>query len=225
MIYEDNSKNKIEYLGEKFSKDLLSYKVIIIGRYGVGKTTIIHKLMDKDCDGEYAPTKTIDVKNIQFKVNDTIIQLNIWDCCGNDKYALNTPNLFKNASIAILVYAINDKEKSFMELKNWYNMLKENSEGSMIFLIGNKNDLDKEREVKIEEAEIYKDNYEDIKIFFETSALNGNNIDKLLENIAISIYEKNENDKNDVDISTRKTIALDKEDFKKKGKKKKKRCC
>ena len=31
-------------------------------------------------------------------------------------------------------------------------------------------------------------------MFFETSTLNGENIDKLLENISISIYEKNKND-------------------------------
>ena len=59
---------------------------------------------------------SIDIKNIQFKVNDTIIQISIWDCCGNDKFALNTLNLFKNVSIAILIYAINDKQ-SFMFLK------------------------------------------------------------------------------------------------------------
>ena len=75
MIYEDKSKYKVEYLGEKFSKDLTFYKLIIIGRYGFGKKTIISKLMKKEIDNEYAPTMNIDIKNIQFKVNDTIIQI------------------------------------------------------------------------------------------------------------------------------------------------------
>ena len=160
---KDKSKYEIEYLGEKFSKDLLSYKVIAIGRYGVGKTTTINTLMDKkDKDKEYSPTMSIDIKNIQFKVNDKIIQLNIWDCCGNDKFALSTPNLFKNVSIAILIYAINDR-KSYDKLEQWHNMLKENSYGSIIFLIGNKNDLEeKEREVTIEEGETFKNNNKDI---------------------------------------------------------------
>ena len=218
MTYkEDNSKYKIEYNGEKFSNDLLTYKVIVIGRYGVGKTSIINKLMDRAFDKEYSPTMSIDIKNIQAKVNNEILQINIWDCCGNDKFALNTPNLFKNASIAILVYAINDKEKSFKELKNWHNMLKQHSYESIIFLIGNKSDLENEREVTLEDVEIfYKNEYDDIKISFETSALNGSNIDKLLENIAITIYE------NDADNGLKKTITISKEDLtKKKGKKKK----
>jgi len=224
MIYEDNNEYKVEYFGEKFTKDLASNKLIIIGKYGVGKTTTIHKLMSKEIDKEYSPTMSIDIKNIQVKVNDTIIQISIWDCCGNDKFALNTPNLFKNVSVAILIYAINDKQ-SFDVLGKWYNMLKENSGDSIIFLIGNKNDLEEKREVTIEEGETFKNNYIDIKIFLETSALKSINIDKLLHNIATSIYEKNKRLENEEDNAIRHTITIVKEDFSKKGKKIKKGCC
>ena len=160
-MYENNNNYKVEYIGEKFTKDLLCYKIIIIGRYGVGKTTIINKIMEKVVDKEYAPTLSIDIKNIQVKVNDEIIQIQIWDSCGNDKFALNTPNLFKNVSIAIIAYAINDK-KSYEELGEWYNMLNKYSKDSIIYLIGNKNDLEKERKVTTKDVEIFKNNYDDI---------------------------------------------------------------
>ena len=231
MIYEDEidkSKYKIVYTGEKFSKEYTAYKVIVIGRYGVGKTSIINSLMGKEVDGEYEPTMSIDIKNIQAKVNDKIIQIQIWDCCGNDKYAQSTPNLFKDAYITLLVYAINDKEKSFNDLDNWYHILKEHSYDSIIFLIGNKNDLEKEREVQIEDAEEYKNNHDGIKIFLETSALYRNNMDKLLDNIAISIYKKETNDENKLDNAMKAgRITLNKEDFSKikEGDKKKKRNC
>ena len=152
MIYEDEidkNKYKIEYIGDKFSKEFKSYKVIVIGRYGVGKTSIINSLMEKEVDKEYESTMSIDIKNIQVKVNDKIIQISIWDCCGNDKFAQNTPNLLKNVSIALLVYAINDKDKSFNDLNIWHNILKEHSCESIIFLIGNKSDLEEEREVTV----------------------------------------------------------------------------
>ena len=228
----DESKYKIEFLGEKFSHDLLSYKVIILGLYGVGKTTIINKLMVKESGKEYAPTISVDIKTFQVKVNDKTIQIQIWDCCGNDEFALHTPNLFKNASIAILVYAINDK-KSYQDIGQWYNMLLNHCYDHTIFLIGNKSDLEKERKVTIEEAENYKNNYANIKMFFETSAKNFNNIDKLLENIAISIYEKNENveknlenNENDENhLEKVKTIKLNKENHKSKNKNKNKCVC
>jgi len=215
---ESKSKYKIVYIGEKFSKDINNYKVIILGRYGVGVATIINKLMNKEIEGEYAPTLSIDTKNIQIKVNDKIIQISIWVSCGNDEFALNIPNLFKNASIAILVYAINDK-KSFNDLEIWYNMLKQHSYESIIFLIGNKSNLEKEREVTITDVEAFKNKYDDIKIFLETSALNGSNIDKLIENIAISIYEKDKIEENQLDKALKKTITISKEDFTKKKKK------
>ena len=54
--------------------------------------------MEKDIENEYEPTMSIDIKNIQAKVNDEIIQISISDICGNDKFAQNTPNLLKNVS-------------------------------------------------------------------------------------------------------------------------------
>ena len=169
---KDERAYKVEYLGEKLSKDLLSYKVIVLGFYGVGKTSIINKLMEKETDKEYAPTISVDIKNFQVKVNDKIIQIQFWDCCGNDEFALNTPNLFKNTSLAILVYAI-DKEKSFKILEQWHNMLLNNSYDHTIIWIGNKSDLEKERKVKLKDAETFKNNYHDIKMLFEASAING----------------------------------------------------
>jgi len=52
-----------------------------------------------------------------------------------------------------------------------------------------------------------------------------NNIHKLLENIAISIYEKDKKLENEEDNAIRKTITLVKEDFTKKDRKKKQGCC
>ena len=158
---DDKNKYKIEYLGDHFSKDLKVNKVIVLGLYGVGKTCIIQKLMNKEVYKEYAPTMNIDIKNFQVKVNDKKIQIQIWDVCGKDKFAQNMPNLFKNTSIAIIVYAINNKS-SFNNLINWYNLVKKYSLDSIIFLIGNKSDLkEKTREVSIEDVETFKNNYAD----------------------------------------------------------------
>ena len=45
---EDNdNKYKIEEIGETFNKDLTTYKVIILGLSGVGKTTISFQIIKK----------------------------------------------------------------------------------------------------------------------------------------------------------------------------------
>ena len=216
---EDESKYKVELLNEDISKELKTYKVIIVGRYGVGKTRIIHRLMkDNDDDKEYSPTISVDTKTFKVKVNDKIIQIQIWDTCGNDEFAQSTPNMFKNASISIIVYAIND-QKSFNNIEIWYNLIIKNSFESLIFLIGNKSDLEEERKITIEEGEKRKEYYEgNIKVFFETSAKNDDNIDKLLKKISILLAKKNESDEK---INN---IKLEKEELQKK-KNKKKMCC
>ena len=56
----------------------------------------------------------------------------------------------------------------------------------------------------------------------EISSKNGENIDELLDNIEISIYEKDINGKNNSDNATKGgRFALNKEDFTNKGKRKK----
>ena len=89
----------------------------------------------------------------------------------------------------------------------------------MIFLIGNKSDLEEERKITIEEGEKRKEYYEgNIKVFFETSAKNDDNIDKLLKKISILLAKKNESDEK---INN---IKLEKENLQKKNNKKK-MCC
>jgi len=61
-----------------------------------------------------------------------------------------------------------------------------------------------------------------MKILKLISALYGENMDKLFENIAISIYEKDKKLESEKDNVLRKTITIVKEDFTMKGKKKKK---
>ena len=58
-------------------------------------------------------------------------------------------------------------------------------------------------------------------MFFEVSSKTGENIDKLLENIVISIYEKNENDEKEFEkaMNDNRAIKLNKNNHKKRRKK------
>jgi len=109
------------------------------------------------------------------------------------------------------------------------NILKNFTYDNTIFLIGNKSDLKEERKVAIEEGKKFKNDYDNIIIFFETSAENGENIDKLFEKVGFSIYEKNEADEKKLDKANKRSVSLIKEDFTKNNEKKKKKekgkCC
>ena len=119
---EIKNEYEVEYIDEFFNKKIKSYKVIIIGNSGVGKTCISFRAMNNTFNEELPETVGFDVSNFQVKVNEKIIQIQLWDTCGSEEYAINTPNLFKNTSIGIIVYAINNRA-SFKDISSWNNFL------------------------------------------------------------------------------------------------------
>ena len=218
---EDNGKKyKIEYLGERLDRNFKTKKVIIIGLNCVGKTTISFHLLK----GEFincAPTISLDLANYQMKVNDEIIQIQFWDTCGNEEFVEQTPNLFNDTFLAIIVYAINNK-RSFEDVGTWYNILREKCLGSLVYLIGNKCDLEEERKIQKYEGEELKNQY-NFNYFMETSAKTGSNIINLLDKIAINIYEKIKVEEEIYNKKNEGRFSLKKEDLDNKMKSKKKK--
>ena len=208
-------KYNVELINKKDSNDTKTYKVIIIGKMGVGKSSIALRFMNKNLKTE--PTLSVDIASFKIKVNEKIIKIQLWDSCGNEEFAKQTPNLFVNTSLSIIVYAMNDKE-SFEAVKTWYNILISYNPNCLKYLIGNKNDLEKEREVQMQDGEKLKEDY-DFNLFLETSAESGFNIKKLLKNIAVSIYQKEKKEEEKME-NPQKTIKLKLE----KNKKKKRKC-
>ena len=227
-VEENGKKYTIQYFkGGKLERDVPTKKVIIVGLNGVGKSTISFRLITEEFK-QCSPTISLDLAGYRLKVNDKIIQIQLWDSCGNDEFAANTPNLFKNTFIGILVYEI-DKNESFVKIGEWFNLLKKYSHVKFIYLIGNKADLKNRQVETIEGEQLKKEN--NFKLFMETSALSGLNINNLLNKIAIDVYEdiKIEEEKEEEIEKNNGRINLEKEDLgedkrlkKKKGHKK---CC
>ena len=120
-----------------------------------------------------------------------MIKLQIWDTCGQEFYKSLVSSFYRNTSLAIIVYAIDD-QKSFDDLDLWIKDLKMNSSPDIkIFLIGNKSDLNDERVISKEMAQKVKDEY-DLDFFIETSAKNGINTKELFINCATILYEENQ---------------------------------
>ena len=93
--------------------------------------------------------------------------------------------------MALLVYDIT-KPDTFNAVTSWVDELKENARGDpFILLVGNKSDLETERQVTNEIVQNYITSLNDCKIIgsVECSALNGTNIDKIFELISKKLLE------------------------------------
>ena len=178
LQFDNNEYNKID----------LSFKVIVIGNSGVGKSSLVERATKNKFLEDYSATIGFDYCSFFIKYNNKTIKLQIWDTCGQEIYQSLITNFYKNSSLAILVYAIDDR-KSFDDLDSWLKDLKkESNPDTKSILIGNKADLVNEREVPYEEAEKYSKDY-DFFEFYETSARTGLNAQKVFVKAAITLYE------------------------------------
>ena len=215
---------KVEFLPEDYPQYDLSFKLIFIGDSSVGKSCLTAKAVKNNFEEYYQATVGFEFLTFNMKVNDKVIKLQIWDTCGQEIYKSLISNFYRNSSLAVLVYAIDNKE-SFVHVENWLNDLKNQANPDVrIFLVGNKADLEEDRKVQKEDGEKYKE-VQHLDLFLETSAKTGHNARNVLVEAAKILYKDylkfNENNKNlgdNEDIKKGKALI-------KKDKKEKKGCC
>ena len=178
-----------------------TYKVVLIGESGVGKTCIINQFND----GKFDPNIKISIsaqfcrKKIDLP-NGESITMDIWDTVGQETFRSITQIFYTHAKVAVIVYDVTNK-KSFEEAKNyWYKKIQELDDKDIIIaIVANKYDLYEKRQVSNEEGEAYAKSIK--AIFGFTSAKNNTGIKTLFENIAMKIKQKKNNKSNETNIN------------------------
>ena len=151
----------------------------------------------------YSPTIIFEFFTFNVKIKDTKIRLQIWDTCGQEVYRSLIRGFYRNSSLAILVYSIDDPN-TFSHLNFWLNEIKTqgNPDVKMI-LIGNKVDLDDKRKVSTDEGNKFNKEH-GFHLFLETSAKTGLNVQKLFIEAANILYEENLSYKNRESVASNK---------------------
>ena len=161
-----------------------SFKVVLVGESGVGKTSIITQYIDQTFQKDLQSTTggTFSTKSVECD-GGKILKFEIWDTAGQEKYRSLTTMFYKDANAAILVYDVTRLD-SFEEIKKyWAKQIKESApENIILVLAGNKSDLI-EREV-VDEGEARNFAKELNAIYVSTSAKNSDGINDLFEKIA-----------------------------------------
>ena len=173
------------------------FKMILIGDTNVGKTNILSRYINNTFSEVTKSTVGVELGTKVEKINNKKIKVQIWDTAGQERYKSITKTYYKGAKGAFIVYDITKKD-SFKNVDKWIQDLKEfGDEDASILIVGNKSDLEENREVTIEEvkkkAEVYKVAY------CETSALKSQNINYAFQTLIKLVAEKMENKKNEED--------------------------
>ena len=102
------------------------YKLVLVGKSGVGETCIINRFVNEKFLKEGTTVfpsyckKTVNLEELGGKP----IKYHIWDISGQEKYRSIGKIFYSKSNAAVLVYDITDS-KSFEEIKNyWYEQIK-----------------------------------------------------------------------------------------------------
>ena len=186
-----------QILSDDFPTFDLSFKIIVIGDQGVGKSCLSIKASRNYFEDFYSPTVGFEFVSFNVKVADKNIKLQIWDTCGQEVYRSLISSFYRSASLAIIVYSI-DNEESFNNIEKWLNDIKTQSSPDVkIFLIGNKADLDDKRKITREQGEKFSNEHK-ISFFTETSAKTGLNVQNVFIQAAKELFIQHEEIKNRV---------------------------
>ena len=186
MADQDSNEGSIDN-----SVSVTRHKIIFVGDAGVGKTTIISRIMDNPFSEVYEPSIGVDFMSKNIKYRGQSVKLQMWDTAGQEKYKGLIPSYVRNSSIVFLVYDISVKT-SFDNIPKWINFIR-TIENTTLVLCGNKIDLEK-REVKKEEGEELAKN-ENIP-FFEVSAKTDENIKNMFYHMVVELPTFAENNNN-----------------------------
>ena len=219
---------KYEILPDDFLQYDLSFKIIVIGDSGVGKSCLTNRATTNLFEDTYNATVGFEFLSFNVKIDEKVIKLQIWDTCGQELYRSLITNFYRNSSLAIIVYAINFKD-SFENIEMWLRELRTHSNpDAKVFLIGNKIDLENERKITKEQGQNFAETNK-LNLFIEASAKTGFNAKKIFIKAAKMLYDEHLKYKNVEDIPNPNGIETPEEKTEKLKKKidtkAKKGCC
>jgi small GTP-binding protein len=164
------------------------WKVVMLGDFAVGKTSLVKRFVYDEFSDSYLTTIGVKVTRKDVLINNFVkADLLLWDIAGSDKFIKFTPEYVKGAFAGIIVGDVTRKSSIDNILFHIELLLNVNPE-ALVFIALNKSDLVERTE---EYISITSDKLKGIayKSITPTSAKDGNNVNVLFQNISMSILQ------------------------------------
>lgn len=185
-----NRKMNSDPTGGPAGHDLYDYlfKFLVIGSAGAGKSCLLHQFIEGRFKDDSSHTIGVEFGSKIVPVGGKSVKLQIWDTAGQERFRSVTRSYYRGAAGALLVYDITSRE-TFNSLANWLTDARTLASPSIvILLVGNKKDLEEEREVTFLEASRFAQ--ENDLIFLETSAKTGESVEEAFLKCSKTILAK-----------------------------------
>ncbi len=157
------------------------FKLIIAGDGAVGKTTLVNRFVNGTFHEEFRLTVGIQLSAKRQMLNGDMIDLQIWDLGGQERYRFILPDYCKGAHGALFLYDTTSPT-SLDHMDDWIKVLRSQGGTFPVVVGGTKIDLPDVRAVTKEEALDMASKF-GISEVIEVSSKTGANVDALFESI------------------------------------------
>lgn len=164
---------------------LQEYKLVVVGGGGVGKSALTIQLIQSHFVDEYDPTIE-DSYRKQCTIDGEQTLLDVLDTAGQEEYSAMREQYMRTGEGFLLVYSINSRN-SLEELSSFYEQILrvKDSENVPVLIVGNKCDLEIERQVSYDEGKALANRF-GCK-FIETSAKQRINVEEAFYDLVRTI--------------------------------------
>jgi len=165
-----------------------SFKVVILGDGGVGKTSLLMRFVEKSFAEDYKSTIGTNIMRVDYKLMDKItVAFSLWDLAGQQYFSKVRQMYLSGCQAALFVYDVTRPDTLF-NLKNWQNELQTVAgPGVKSLMVGNKTDLIEERKVSLEDGKKIADELG--FSYLETSAKTGDNVNRSFGSLAFLLVK------------------------------------
>jgi len=196
------------------------FKILLLGESDVGKTSIFKRYLFNNYEEKMMSTIGVELETKILNYNNKNYSITLIDTTGQERFKSITKSYYHMGDGFFIVFDLTN-EDSLNAIEEWIDSIRENKENPKIIILGNKDDLKKNRiseEIINNQLEKYKN-----MIFIKTSAKTNHNIKEAIKKM-IDLLENNINfEKHREENKEKKdNITLSKKNFKKN---KKERCC
>jgi len=161
------------------------YKVLICGEGGVGKTTLLHRYIERKFIISTKMTIGVEFFIKELEVDGRKILLQIWDFGGQDRFRFLLKNYARGAKGALFLFDLT-RPISLEKIEDWLEISRVEDQNIPILLIGSKLDLLGSMTIEQGYIEEIKEKY-NLFEFLKVSSKTGENVDLAFHTIARKI--------------------------------------
>ncbi len=118
----------------------VSKKIVLIGHFGVGKSSLLRRFVENTFSDNYVVTIGVHIMKKQVSLPSQEVTLIIWDVEGTDDFTKYRPSYLMGASSFIYVFDAS-RPVTFIDMKYNLEHLRDKFSSVPVHIIGNKVDL------------------------------------------------------------------------------------